>query len=49
MANPLILIAEDDPFLLKVYKLKVEKAGINAVLTQDGEQEIISPSEVKAA
>jgi DNA-binding response OmpR family regulator len=38
MASPLILIAEDEPFLLKVYKAKMEKAGIRALLAQDGEQ-----------
>lgn len=38
MTSPLILIAEDEPFLLKVYKAKMEKAGIRALLAQDGEQ-----------
>jgi len=35
-----ILIAEDDQFLSKIYKIKLEKAGYSVVIAPDGNQAI---------
>ena len=35
-----ILIAEDDQFLSKIYKIKLEKAGYSVVIALDGNQAI---------
>jgi two-component system, OmpR family, alkaline phosphatase synthesis response regulator PhoP len=33
-----ILIAEDDPFLMKVYRMTFEQEGYDIILAEDGEQ-----------
>lgn len=36
MANPYVLVVEDDPFYSKVYRTKLEKENISAVVVSNG-------------
>jgi len=42
-----ILIAEDDKFLVNVYRVKFTKAGFNVVIAEDGEQTIQALAKLK--
>lgn len=42
-----ILIAEDDKFLISVYRLKFAKAGFNVLVAEDGEQTMQALSKQK--
>ncbi|MFW0837988.1 MAG: response regulator [Candidatus Komeilibacteria bacterium] len=47
--TPTILVAEDDHFLAKIYKIKLAKENINAVIANDGDTALEKIKEVKPA
>ncbi|PIW10105.1 MAG: hypothetical protein COW37_04295, partial [Caldiserica bacterium CG17_big_fil_post_rev_8_21_14_2_50_35_7] len=42
-----VLVAEDDHFLAKIYKIKLAKEGINAEIATDGNEALAKIKELK--